>query len=344
MKNSSFKWILPLLALVTLSGCGPNGKKTLDFSIVYGILAGLALVLFLLCFLSRLHGPWLQLLFGSVAVVNAGYFLLSVTGSLAMAIWANRLSYLGSVFLPLAMLMLILELCHIRPARWRTGSLLILSLLVFLISASYPWLHIYYESIELRFAGGVPVLDKTYGPWHILYLFYLLGYMLAMIWAVAWSWIRKKAGSPAQSLLMCVAVLINIGVWLTEQFFRFDFELLSLSYIISELFLLGLSLVSHENRRLLDEAKTAQKPAPAPVGPEYAEQLAYMKANLPTLTATEQTVYRLYLSGKSSQEIRRELDITENTLKYHNKNIYSKLGISSRKQLLLLGAALEAEN
>ena len=28
------------------------------------------------------------------------------------------------------------------------------------------------------------------------------------------------------------------------------------------------------------------------------------------------------------------LDITENTLKYHNKNIYSKLGISSRKQLL----------
>ena len=57
MKNSSFKWILPLLALVTLSGCGPNGKKTLDFSIVYGILAGLALVLFLLCFLSRLHGP-----------------------------------------------------------------------------------------------------------------------------------------------------------------------------------------------------------------------------------------------------------------------------------------------
>ena len=344
MKKSSAKWILPLLALVTLSGCVPDGKKTMDFSIVYGILAGLALVLFLLCLSSRLHGPWLQLLFGSVAVVNVGYFLLSVAGSESMAIWANRVGYLGSVFLPLAMLMLILELCHIRPPRWLIVSLFSLSAVVFLISASYPWLHIYYESMSLLFVGGVPVLDKIYGPWHILYLFYLLGYLLTMTVAAVWSWIRKKADSPVQSFLMCVAVLINIGVWLTGQFIRFNFELLSLSYIISELFLLGLSLVSRENRRLLDAAKSAQKPVPGPVDPEFAEQLAYLKANLPTLTATEQTVYRLYISGKSSLEIRRELDISENTLKYHNKNIYSKLGISSRKQLLLLGAALETEN
>ena len=32
-------------------------------------------------------------------------------------------------------------------------------------------------------------------------------------------------------------------------------------------------------------------------------------------------------------ELLNELNITENTLKYHNKNIYGKLGVSSRKQL-----------
>ena len=30
----------------------------------------------------------------------------------------------------------------------------------------------------------------------------------------------------------------------------------------------------------------------------------------------------------------QELSITENTLKFHNKNLYGKLGVSSRKQLL----------
>lgn len=35
-----------------------------------------------------------------------------------------------------------------------------------------------------------------------------------------------------------------------------------------------------------------------------------------------------------------ELNITENTLKYHNKNIYSKLGVSSRKQLIEIAEAI----
>ena len=42
--------------------------------------------------------------------------------------------------------------------------------------------------------------------------------------------------------------------------------------------------------------------------------------------------------GKTAKEIVEILGIKENTLKYHNKNIYSKLGISSRKQLLRFAA------
>ena len=38
------------------------------------------------------------------------------------------------------------------------------------------------------------------------------------------------------------------------------------------------------------------------------------------------------------------LGITENTLKYHNKNIYSKLGISSRKQLLRFATLKEHQD
>lgn len=64
------------------------------------------------------------------------------------------------------------------------------------------------------------------------------------------------------------------------------------------------------------------------------EQYEYFINNLNTLTPTESKIYELYLNGKKAKEITSILSITENTLKYHNKNIYSKLGISSRKQLL----------
>ena len=59
---------------------------------------------------------------------------------------------------------------------------------------------------------------------------------------------------------------------------------------------------------------------------------------LETLTPTERVIYSAYLAGKSSKDIMSELNIKENTLKFHNKNLYSKLGVSSRKQLLHFAA------
>ncbi len=68
------------------------------------------------------------------------------------------------------------------------------------------------------------------------------------------------------------------------------------------------------------------------------EEYEYFVCNLGTLTPAEYRVYELYLEGKTAKEIIVILGITENTLKYHNRNIYSKLGISSRKQLLRYAA------
>jgi DNA-binding CsgD family transcriptional regulator len=38
------------------------------------------------------------------------------------------------------------------------------------------------------------------------------------------------------------------------------------------------------------------------------------------------------------------MNFKENTLKYHNRNIYSKLGISNRKQLKALAATLNSQS
>jgi len=66
---------------------------------------------------------------------------------------------------------------------------------------------------------------------------------------------------------------------------------------------------------------------------EWLERRNYFAEHLYLLTKTEKRVYDFYLEDKTTKEIMKAMDITENTLKYHNKNIYSKLGVSSRKQL-----------
>lgn len=68
------------------------------------------------------------------------------------------------------------------------------------------------------------------------------------------------------------------------------------------------------------------------------EDYEYFICNLSTLTPAENRIYELYLAGNNAKQILEILGIKENTLKYHNKNIYSKLGITSRKQLLRFAA------
>jgi N-formylglutamate amidohydrolase len=48
-------------------------------------------------------------------------------------------------------------------------------------------------------------------------------------------------------------------------------------------------------------------------------------SGLSSLTPTEEKIYNLYLQNKTTKEIMELLEIKENTLKYHNKNIYDGL-------------------
>lgn len=49
-----------------------------------------------------------------------------------------------------------------------------------------------------------------------------------------------------------------------------------------------------------------------------------------TLTPTEETVLRMIVGGMSNKEIAFALDVSENTVKTHNQNIFGKIGVSDR--------------
>ena len=70
---------------------------------------------------------------------------------------------------------------------------------------------------------------------------------------------------------------------------------------------------------------------------------ALFLTHLVKLTPKEREIFNLYLAGKSAKEIMELISINENTLKYHNKNIYSKLGVASRKELLLYATLMNQE-
>lgn len=344
--------IIPLIGIILgLSGCGSVGDGSASLSIIYGVAAVLSALLLIGClFLVRKKRQWFVLLFSSVLIVNIGYTFLSVSSGLEMALWANRVSYLGSVFLPLAMLMIILNITNTRTKRWVPISLFSLAVVVFLIAASPGILPIYYKEVSFEIINGVSTLIKVYGPLHPLYLVYLVGYFCAMIAVIIRASIKKTFDSTAHAVVLAMAVFVNIGVWFIEQISSIDFEFLSVSYIITELFLCGVHMVMNENQRLRELVQQKEESLQATSADDSrsdrvvsAELIEYFVRGLDTLTSQERQIYEAYLSGMSTKDIMIALNIKENTLKFHNKNLYSKLGVSSRKQLLEVYRAIMAD-
>lgn len=327
--------VLPLLA-VGLAGCSAP-EKTGSLWAVYGIAVILSLAIFIVysC-LSGKKDPWFFLLLGSVLVVNCGYLLLALSQTLNQSLWANRLSYLGSVCLPLSMFMIVSGVAKATRPKWLPGLLLGLALLMFLITASPGILPVYYKEVSFVVVNGIGTLQKVYAPLHSLYYVYLFGYFASMVAVIVCAIRKRKLQFPTYGLILAMAVFVNIGVWLVEQFVKLQFEMLSLSYIISELFLLGLHFFIKEMEKLPSTPQGVSAPVDE-------EQLALFREGLPTLTKKEKAVFDCYVEGLTTHQVMEKLSITENTLKFHNKNLYGKLAVSGRKELLSLYNATNTE-
>ena len=352
MKKSIFALISSFLILLSFSGCTINGEKTASLLGVYittTIISFLLLAGYFLVIKKR--NLWFVLLFSSVFIVNIGYLCLAISGSLETALMANRISYLGSVFLPMAMLMIIAKASNLKYHKPLPYLLLALGILIFLIAASPGILDLYYKEVSLEIVNGVSTLNKIYGPLHLSYYIYLFAYFGSMIGIIAYTSIKKLVSSSAHATIIAFAVLVNIGVWLLEQFVDFGFEMLSISYIISELFLLGLSFLiqDEENHKIkptennvavaLPLSDTVQENYTAIS--ENTEKIKLFENGISTLTPTEKMIFNLYLEGNGTKAVLAEMNIKENTLKYHNKNIYGKLNVSSRKELLEIAKQID---
>jgi len=336
MRRKMAIWGLPLLMTV-LSGCAV-GEKNTSLIYIYGLLSVLALLLLIgYAAAVKKKNPWLMMLFVAVTVVNAGYFLLSASNTLTQALFANRLSYLGSVFLPLAMLMVVLNVTKQRYPKWLPQALIGLCLCVFIIAATPGYSGIYYKEVTLEFVEGVAVLNKVYGPLHSIYLYFLIFFFVTMIVALVRGIAKKRTFSVGHAVILIFAVFANIAVWLMEQLVETQFEFLAVSYIISELFLLGLDLLLQENERIIKKMQTAQAEPPMPAKSSVA------LPGVVLLTPTERQIFDCYAAGMTGKDVQAAMHITENTLKYHNRNIYSKLGVSSRKELLQLVAQFQEQ-
>ena len=71
--------------------------------------------------------------------------------------------------------------------------------------------------------------------------------------------------------------------------------------------------------------------------------ITYLKSERQNLTEREREILDLYIAGKTVKDIVELTGLKETTVRFHNRNIYTKLGVHSLKQLLRFCTILQQE-
>lgn len=304
----------------------------MDIIIIYGVIAIISLLLIVgYCGLIKDRDIWFVLLYISVFVVNSGYLTLSLSETIDEALLANRIAYLGSVFLPLCMFMIIMDVCMVKRSKLMFLVSVLISIAVFIIAASGGYTDWYYTDVSIAFYDGAARLVKEYGPLHNVYYIYLLVYFAAMGVIILVSVLHKKVFELKHAVLLLCVVFGNILIWLVEQGLDLEFEFLSVSYIITEIFLLFLYGMLQEYEEFRRERKNR---ADVEDGTIDLEELINRHPELADLTGRELEVLKLLLEDKMKRkEMAEVLSVTEHTVKKHTAHIFYKLEVSDRKEL-----------
>ena len=316
----------------------------------YGVMMAISLVLIAVYYIAiKKREFWLGLLFVCVALVNTGYFILSLSKTVELALFANDMSYLGSIFLMMCMFFTILKLCGYTVKKELVIALTTLAGVMFFMVATSGWLPWYYKSVAIENVGGATVLVKEYGVLHPVYLVYLVLYFASMIATIIYSIIKKKVASQKLAVALAVVVLMNLAVWFVEKFVEWNFETLSVSYVASEVLFVLLYWLMQDSALAGQITTMANKAEELGLNVSTLTMEAKINkiiATLPegvTLAHREREILEKILESKKRKDIAFEMCLSENTVKTYTRNLYNKLNVGSREELnkLLLESAID---
>ena len=313
-------------------------------AIAYGLIFAISLItppLYFAFIRKKQDEPWLLILFLCVCLVTFGYFLVSISRTVEFALWANKITYLGQVFVPMCMFMIISKLCGFTYKKWVLGLFIGLAIIMYAIIFTTGWLDWYYTSTTLEFENGSAYLVKEYGVLHFTNLIYVLGYFVAMLVVCGISLKRKKDASQKLAGFMLAIVLGNICMWGMEKIATWNFELLAISYLMSVFAYFFVYLLLQDYIRKVDVLAPTMKKTRVIVLDSIpkAERIERVLKLLPadkTLTARQMEMLDGLLDGKSQKEIAADLHISESTVKWHLGILYTTLNVSGKDEILAL--------
>lgn len=180
-----------------------------------------------------------SILFGILVSINCmGRYMLSVSETLEMAIWANKFMYVGGCYAPFMTVLLLTKLCELKLPRILSFALFGYSTVVMGLVLTIGQTDIYYKHIELAHGNGYNYLLKTYGPFHALYPAMMALYALIMVIYLLLAFRKRKQISFHLVATISVVAFCIFFMYIVERLIKTNINFLSLGYLFGIAFII----------------------------------------------------------------------------------------------------------
>lgn len=180
--------------------------------------------------------------FGIVLTLNGGgRFMLAVSSSLEMALFAQKLIYIGNCYCPLLLVHIITRMCNVRVPRFLTSLLFIFASTVFCLAMTIGILPVYYKSVTLVQSGDYNYLAKVYGPTHFLNTVLMAVYSAVLLFYFVYS---IKKSSTISTKIVSVMSLLGIsvaGTYILQRIVHTNISYLSVGYLIASILMVNIA-------------------------------------------------------------------------------------------------------
>ncbi|MCR5626756.1 MAG: response regulator [Lachnospiraceae bacterium] len=205
----------------------------IELTAIATILSFVAILVLVFFFKNGYNLPQLML-FIVIAVSNAGYLALNTSQSLEAAILANKITYLGGLFLPFFILASVADICKIKIPDFIQIIIISINTILFGFVAMSDHNDYFYKDITFYVKDGVANISKTYGPMHTVFVMMLYGQTLACVLLVAWTIWKKKNVPIKTAWIILFTILFSMSIDVVERITHSKLNLMAYAYMIGE--------------------------------------------------------------------------------------------------------------
>lgn len=170
-----------------------------------------------------------------VCVNSLGKYVVSISNSLEMAIWATRVMNIGNVFGPVMLIFIIQKLCGRKMPPYIKYPFIAFSVVTFAFSLTIGKSNLYFKDVSINAENGYTYLVKSFGPAYYCYPVLMLLCFGCLVFYIVYAIKRRKYLSYITLLCICSIPTLVVIIYAIELITNSHISYLSIGYLIGAL-------------------------------------------------------------------------------------------------------------